>query len=437
MRRLSRIALTLAFTALAGGVVSSRAEETAMLTGTAAFGDYTKNSPGVERLIRPSDLPAPYASESARNASKLVPRPAGAELGLPPGFSVTAYVKDLATPRQMKIAPNGDLFVSESDGKRIRVIRPGRTPGSPPSDTVVFAKGLEYRPYGLAFYPPGPNPHYLYVATEGQVLRYPYHVGDLVAAGKPEVIVPDVPVGHHWTRDVLFTPDGKRMLVAVGSGDNDGEQGMQIEVRRADVLDYDPDGHDMKIYAYGIRNPVTLAFYPGTDTLWTTTNERDTLGDNLPPDYVTRVKEGGFYGWPWYYIGGNPDPTHKGEHPELQSKALVPDVLFQAHSAPLGIAFYTGTQFPAEYRDQAFVALHGSWNRAQRTGYKIVRIVTKDGVPTGAYEDFMTGFVAPGGEVWGRPVGIVVAADGSLLVSDDGSNTIWRIAYTGEKRAQQ
>jgi glucose/arabinose dehydrogenase len=203
------------------------------------------------------------------------------------------------------------------------------------------------------------------------------------------------------------------------------------------VLDYDPEGHDMKIYASGIRNPVTIAFYPGTDTLWTTTNERDTLGDNLPPDYVTRVQRGGFYGWPWFYIGGNPDPTHKGEHADLQSKVVVPDVLFQAHSAPLGIAFYTGQQFPAEYRGQAFVALHGSWNRAQRTGYKIVRIVVKDGAPTGAYEDFMTGFVASGGEVWGRPVGVMVAADGSLLISDHGSNTVWRISYSGDKRAQQ
>jgi glucose/arabinose dehydrogenase len=436
MGQAHRIAIALATAALAcGTALPSSAEDTATLTGTAAFGDYTKNSPGVERLIRPADLPAPYATQSARNASKIVPRPAGAELHLPPGFSVAPYATDLQSPRQMKLAPNGDVFISESDGKRVRVIRPG--PGGTPGSEVVFAKGLEYRPYGLAFYPPGPDPKYLYVATEGHVLRYPYHVGDMVATGQPETIVPDVPVGHHWTRDVIFSPDGKRMLVSVGSGDNDGEQGMAIEERRADVLDYDPDGHDMKIYASGIRNPVTIAFYPGTDTLWTTTNERDTLGDNLPPDYVTRVQRGGFYGWPWFYIGGNQDPTHKGEHTDLASKVAVPDVLFQAHSAPLGIAFYTGQQFPAEYRGQAFVALHGSWNRAQPTGYKIVRIVVQDGAPTGAYEDFMTGFVAPGGAVWGRPVGVMMAADGSLLISDDGSNTVWRISYSGDKRAEK
>ena len=410
-------------------------EETAMLTGTAAFGDYTKNAPGVERLIRAADLPQPYASESARNPSKLVPRPADAALHLPPGFTVAPYVTGLATPRQMKLAPNGDVFLAESDGKRIRVIRPGQTPGSPPSDSVVFAQGLEYRPYGIAFYPPGPDPHFLYVANEGQVLRYPYRVGDLVATGKPEVIVPDVPVGHHWTRDIVFSPDGKRMLVSVGSGDNDGEIGMEKEVRRADILDYDPNGHDMHVYASGIRNPVTIAFNPGTNDLWTSVNERDELGDNLPPDYVTRVTRGGFYGWPWFYIGGNQDPRHKGERDELKDKVVVPDVLLQPHSAPLGLAFYTGRQFPADYRGSAFVALHGSWNRAQRTGYKIVRVLIKNGKATGAYQDFMTGFVAPDGAVWGRPVGIVMAQDGSLLVSDDGSGTVWRVTYGSDTHA--
>ena len=249
--------------------------------------------------------------------------------------------------------------------------------------------------------------------------------------------MPDVPVGHHWTRDITFSPDGKRLLLAVGSGDNVGDDPKADETRRADILDYDPDGHDMRIYASGIRNPVTIAFYPGSNDLWTTTNERDLLGDNLPPDYVTRVKPGGFYGWPWFYIGGNQDPRHKGEHDELKDKVAVPDVLFQPHSAPLGLAFYTGSQFPAAYRGSAFVAMHGSWNRAQRTGYKLVRIPVENGKPTGAYEDFMTGFVTGDGAVWGRPVGVVVAKDGSLLLSDDGSGTVWRISYSGDHRAQQ
>jgi glucose/arabinose dehydrogenase len=364
-----------------------------------------------------------------------VPKPADAKLALPAGFAVTQLLTGLSGPRQMRLAPNGDIFLAESDGKRIRVIRAaaGADAASAPS---TFAEGLEYRPYGIAF-PPGPDPKYVYIATEGHVLRYPYKTGDLVATGKPETIVPDVPVGHHWTRDITFSPDGKRLLLAVGSGDNVGDDPKADETRRADILDYNPDGHDMKIYASGIRNPVTIAFYPGSNNLWTTTNERDLLGDNLPPDYVTVVKRGGFYGWPWFYTGGNQDPRHKGEHDELKSKVIVPDVLLQPHSAPLGLAFYEGSQFPASYRGSAFVALHGSWNRAKPTGYKIVRIPVKDGKPTGAYEDFMTGFVTAGGEVWGRPVGVVVAKDGSLLVSDDGSGSVWRISYSGEKRAQQ
>ncbi len=424
-------ALTLVFAASAPRAAD---ENGAVRTGAAAYTDWQSEAPGVTRLIRPNDLPAPYTTSSARNASHLVPRPADAQLKLPPGFSVTAYASGFKTPRQMKRAPNGDIFMAESDGKRILVLRPGAD-GKP--QVSVFASGLEYRPYGIAFYPPGPAPRFVYVANEGQVLRYPYSVGDTAASGPAQVIVPDVPVGHHWTRDIVFSPDGKRLLLSVGSGDNDGEIGMDKEVRRADILDYDPEGHDMRVYASGIRNPVTIQFYPGSGALWTTTNERDELGDNLPPDYVTRVKPGGFYGWPWFYTGGNQDPRHKGEHDELKDKVAVPDVLIQPHSAPLGMAFYTGTAFPERYRGNAFVALHGSWNRAKRTGYEVMMVPVKDGKPTGAYEDFMTGFVANDGDVWGRPVGIVVAQDGSLLVSDDGSGTVWRISYDGERRAQQ
>ncbi len=406
------------------------ADEPSERVGAAAYGDWRTSAPGIERLIRAQDMPAPYASASARNVSKLVPRPAGAELQLPPGFAVSAYITGFKTPRQMKLAPNGDIFLADSEAKEIRVIR-----AAPGADTApaasVFAADLPYRPYGIAFYPPGPQPRFVYVATEGKVLRFPYRAGDLKASGAPDTIVPDVPVGHHWTRDIVFTPDGKKLMLAVGSGDNDGEEGMAKESRRADILEYDPDGKNMKVYASGIRNPVTIGFYPGTNVLWTTTNERDLLGDNLPPDYFTRVKQDGFYGWPWYYIGGNEDPRHKGDHPDLHDKVTVPDVLFQPHSAPLGMAFYTGSQFPAAYKGSAFVALHGSWNREQRTGYKIVRIAIHDGKPTGAYQDFMTGFVTNDGDVWGRPVGVVVAADGALLVSDDASGTVWRIAYTG------
>ncbi|HUZ71804.1 MAG TPA: PQQ-dependent sugar dehydrogenase [Stellaceae bacterium] len=418
----------IAATASLGAARAQTPRPDSPLVGAQAYGDWRTSAPGVVRMIRPSDMPAPYATRSAGNGPGLVRRPAGARLRLPPGFTVAPLATGLDGPRQMRKAPNGDIFLAESGAERIRIIRAGAAAGAPPA---TFAAGLADRPYGIAFYPPGPAPRFVYVATEGRVLRFPYRVGDTKAGGKPDIIVPDVPVGHHWTRDIVFTPDGKRLLLAVGSGDNDGEDGMAREVHRADILEYDPAGRFLGIFASGLRNPVTIAFYPGTGDLWATVNERDGLGDNLPPDYVTRVAPGGFYGWPWYYIGAHQDPRHKGEEPERRDKVLLPDVLLQPHSAPLGMAVYTGHQFPQAYRGDIFVALHGSWNRTQRTGYKIVRILMRDGKPTGAYEDFMTGFVTGDGAVWGRPVGVVVAADGALLVSDDGSGTVWRIAYGG------
>jgi glucose/arabinose dehydrogenase len=287
-------------------------------------------------------------------------------------------------------------------------------------------------------------------------VRFPYKNGDLKAGGPPETIVPSlVESGSgHWTRDIVFTPDGKHMFVSVGSGSNDAE-GMPKtppegwvaahplgaawgnEAGRADVLEFDPDGRNGRIFATGIRNCVSLTLAPQTDDLWCATNERDGLGDNLPPDYLTRVREGGFYGWPWYYIGDNQDPRHKGERPDLAGKVTVPDVLIQPHSAPLGSAFYDGAMFPAEYRGSLFAALHGSWNRHLRTGYKIVRVLLKDGAPTGEYEDFVTGFVTDDGSVWGRPVGVAVAKDGALLFSEDGNGTIWRVSYSGAHAAAQ
>jgi glucose/arabinose dehydrogenase len=280
-------------------------------------------------------------------------------------------------------------------------------------------------------------------------VRFPYKNGDLKAGGPPETVVPSLAESGsgHWTRDIVFSPDGRHMFVSVGSGSNDAE-GMSktppdgwvashplgaawgSEAGRADVLEFDPDGHNERIFAAGIRNCVSLALQPKTDDLWCATNERDGLGDNLPPDYLTRVRDGGFYGWPWYYIGDNEDPRHRGERPDLAGKVTVPDVLIQPHSAPLGSAFYDGAMFPAEYRGSLFAALHGSWNRHQRTGYKIVRAILKDGVPTGEYEDFVTGFVTDDGSVWGRPVGIAVAKDGALLFSEDGNGTIWRVSYS-------
>lgn len=298
---------------------------------------------------------------------------------------------------------------------------------------TVFAEGLA-QPFGLAFYPPGPEPRYLYVGNTDSVVRFPYRSGDARATAAPETIVPDIPGGGrlrgggHWTRDLAFSKDGKRLFVSVGSLSNVSDDAR--EERRASILQYNPDGSGYRLYASGIRNPVGLAVHPETGDVWTSVNERDELGDHLVPDYVTRVQEGGFYGWPWYYIGPNQDPRHMGKRPELRDRVIVPDVLLQSHSASLDMTFYTGSQFPRDYRNHAFAAEHGSWNRSRRTGYKVVRIPLRGGKATGEYEDFMTGFVTDAGDVWGRPVGVTVAKDGALMVTDDGGNRVWRVSYT-------
>jgi glucose/arabinose dehydrogenase len=329
-----------------------------------------------------------------------------------------------------------------------------------PAENQIFATGLD-RPFGIAFYPPGNDPQWLYVANINSVVRFPYHNGDLQASGPPEVIVPRLTVtsrGAHTTRDVVFSNDGRRMFISVGSASNvaeemnpktpeeiqawEAEHGLGAawgpEENRADILVTDPEGRQpLHTYATGIRNGVGMAVNPETGELWVSTNERDALGDNLVPDYVTRVKEGGFYGWPWYYMGNFEDPRHAGERPDLAGKAIVPDVLEQSHSASLEMTFYTATNgvaaFPADYVGDAFAALHGSWNRTTRTGYKIIRIRVNHGVPTGEYEDFMTGFVVDSSSVWGRPVGVTVAHDGALLITEDGNGTMWRVAYAGGK----
>jgi glucose/arabinose dehydrogenase len=302
-----------------------------------------------------------------------------------------------------------------------------------PEQAAVFASGLK-RPYGLAFYPAGPDPQWLYVGNTNEVLRFPYHSGDLKASGSPEHIA-DLPTGGHWTRAVAFSQDGKKLFVAVGSQSNaDDPATNPREKNRADILVCDPANCNLSVYAYGIRNAGGgIAVNPQTGELWSSVNERDGLGDNLVPDYITHVQEGGFYGWPWWYLGGHQDPRHKGRHPELKEKAIVPDVLLQAHNASLGFTFYEGQQFPAEYNGDIFASQHGSWNRAVRAGYEVIRVpLHQTGHASGEYEDFLTGFVLPDGNVWGRPVGITVASDGSLLMSDDGSNSIWRVSYAGK-----
>jgi len=271
----------------------------------------------------------------------------------------------------------------------------------------------------------------VYVANMDSVLRFPYHNGDMISTGPAQHLL-DLPVGgHHRSRDVQFSPDGKTMFVSVGSHENVGDG--PEEQNRADILALNPDGSGLRVYAYGIRNAVGIAINPKTGELWCSVNERDGLGNDLVPDYITHVQEGGFYGWPWWYIGGNQDPRFPGKHPELKDKVITPDVILQPHFASLQMTFYEGKQFPAEYEGDIFAAEHGSWNRSPRAGYEVIRVpLHQTGHASGEYEDFLTGFVVDDDSVWGRPVGVTVAPDGSLLVSDDGSGSIWRVVYTGK-----
>ncbi|WJR80467.1 PQQ-dependent sugar dehydrogenase [Bradyrhizobium sp. NP1] len=417
------------------------------LQGSEAFGDWRGDKPGTIRLIRPADLPKPGATPSSANVSRVVARPQGATPQVPPGFKADLFAEGLSGPRIIRVAPNGDIFVAETRAGRIRVLRQAEGSARLVANEK-FAGGL-HAPFGIAFFPSGDNPQWVYVANTDSVVRFAYHSGDLKASGPPQTVVGNLPHGYgHSTRDIAFTADGKRMLVSVGSAGNDGEGlgsppgGLAAwsarhavgaawgnETDRAAVLSFDPGGKDKRLFATGIRNCVGLAVQQANGAVWCSTNERDGLGDNLVPDYVTRVRESGFYGWPWFYIGANEDPRHAGARRDLKDKVAVPDVLLQAHSASLGLAFYQGDNFPADYRGDAFAAEHGSWNRSKRTGYKVVRIRMKDGVPTGEYEDFVTGFVVNDSEVWGRPVGVAVARDGALLVSEDGNGTIWRISH--------
>jgi glucose/arabinose dehydrogenase len=396
------------------------------------FTDFRYEKPGKVRKITVADLPQPYATQSSFNGPRMVARPENVWPVALPGFKVELYAAGLDNPRTLRTAPNGDIFLAESDAGRIRVFR-GITSDGKPDLSAVFASGLK-QPYGLAFYPPGPDPQWLYVGNTNEVVRFAYRNGDLKASGAPEHIA-DLPGGGHSTRAVAFSNDGKKMFVAVGSASNVSDPGTHPEeTNRADILWCDASSCELSVYAYGIRNAGGgIAVNPQTGELWCSVNERDALGDNLVPDYITHVQEGGFYGWPWWYIGAHQDPRHAGKHPELKDKAIVPDVLLQPHNASLELTFYDGKQFPAEYKGDIFASEHGSWNKSVRVGYEVIRVpLHQTGHASGEYEDFLTGFVLPDGNVWGRPVGITAAPDGSLLVSDDGSNSIWRVSYTGK-----
>ncbi len=410
------------------------------LTGKAAFTDYSKEKPGTRRKLTVADLPAPFATASSDNGPdgtrNMIERPKDAWPQAPQGFKVELYATDLGNPRLLMTAPNGDIFLADSQANKILVFR-GVGPDGKAQQQGEFATDL-VQPFGIAFYPAGPNPKWIYVGNTDSVVRFPYQNGDLKARGAAQKLA-DLPGGGrlrgggHWTRDIVFSKDGTKMFVSVGSHSNvDDPDTHPEEFHRADVLEFTPEGKFEKVYAYGIRNCVGEAINPADGELWCSTNERDALGDNLVPDYITHVQEGGFYGWPWYYMGGTQDPRHAGKHPELKSKVITPDVLLQPHFASLEMLFYEGSQFPAEYKGDVFAAEHGSWNRAQRAGYEVIRVPLQNGKATGEYEDFLTGFVTADGKVWGRPVGVTVGKDGSLFVSDDGSRSIWRVSYTGK-----
>jgi glucose/arabinose dehydrogenase len=410
----------------------------AVLTGQAAFTDAAHESPGVRRHLTVADLPAANPSESVDNGPSLVPRPANAWPQAPKGFKVDLYATGLDNPRLLRTAPNGDIFLAESETGKIRVFRGVGADGKP-QQTSVFAEGL-HQPFGIAFYPLGPDPKYVYIGDTDQIVRFPYKNGDLKAGGPMENLV-ELPGGGrlrgggHWTRDLIFSKDGTKLFASVGSHSNvDDPDTHPEEFHRADVLEFMPTGKFVKVYAYGLRNCVGEAINPITGELWCSTNERDALGNNLVPDYVTHVQEDGFYGWPWYYMGtqgGVQDPRHQGKHPELQAKVITPDVLVNPHFASLEMVFYGGSQFPAEYKGDGFACEHGSWNRSDRSGYEVIRIPMKNGHASGEYEDFLTGFTVGNDQVWGRPVGVTEAKDGSLFISDDGSHSIWHVSYVG------
>lgn len=405
-----------------------------------AFTDYRGEIPGKIHKITLQDLPAPFATASASNGPTVVPRPKDAWPRALPGFRVELYSSAVQNPRLIRTAPNGDLFVAESGPGEIKILR-GIRPDGTAETASTFAAALN-KPFGIAFYPPGPSPQYVYVANTNSVIRFPYQAGDLKARGPAQAVLPALPGGGmlqgggHWTRDIAFSADGAKMFVSVGSRTNitnlDNPLKGYLEYHRADILQANPDGSGLRVYASGIRNAVGIAVDPDTGELWASVNERDALGDFLPPDYVTHIEENGFYGWPWYYTGGHEDPRLAGRHPELKAKAIVPDVLLEPHNASLELTFYQARQFPSSFQGNIFAAEHGSWNKAVRTGYEVICVPLRRGRSTGEYEDFLTGFITADGQVWGRPVGVAVAQDGSLMVSDDGSNSIWRVSYAGQ-----
>lgn len=402
--------------------------------------DWRQDAPGVRHEVTVADLPKPFATNSAGNNPSVVAADTGVMPKVPAGFTVSLFADHLDGPRLVRTAPNGDLYVVLSGAGRILVYR--NQGGQLATTAQTFATGLN-RPFGIDFYP-AKDSKYLYVANVGSVVRIP------IAGGPAETVVDDLSsTGGHNTRNLVFSPDGQYMYISIGSASNVAEgmgkapagfvagralgESWGGEDGRALVLRFTPDGKNRQVYATGLRNCVGLGFRPGSEDLYCSVNERDGLGDNLVPDYFTRVGQGQFFGWPWYYLGDHADPRQAGVRNDLEDRITVPDIWFVSHSAPLGFTFYVppagaAKPFPADYTGNAFIALHGSWNRSVRTGSKVVRVRFEDGKPVGGYEDFMTGFVIDDKRVSGRPVAIAVGPDGALYVSDDAGDKIWRIS---------
>lgn len=421
-------------------------------TDQTASGNAENKATVEEGVAQQVSLPQPYETKSVKNYSKVIGWSGDKKPTAPEGFAVTKYATDLVNPRWIYQAPNGDIFVAEANtesnaakkvveevtGKaksqrlgesanRITLLRDANQDGKP-EVRQVFLTGLN-KPFGMLMLG-----NFFYVANTDGLWRYPYREGQMQLTNKGEKIA-DLPAGgynNHWTRNLIANADGSKIYVSVGSASNVGEHGMDEEKRRACILEMNPDGSNERIYASGLRNPVGMDWAPDTKILWTAVNERDELGDELVPDYITSVKENGFYGWPYAYFGSNEDPRMKDKRPDLVQKALVPEVALGSHTASLGLAFYDKKKFPEKYQNGAFIGQHGSWNRSQLSGYKVVFVPFRDGKPSGKPEDFLTGFVAniEESEVYGRPVGVTVLADGSLLVADDSANTIWRVSAT-------
>jgi glucose/arabinose dehydrogenase len=399
-----------------------------LVAAAAASSAVFARAPGATRSelrsyhFRVEDLAEP--STSAPNPPQVMPRPADAALTLPPGFRAEVFADDLKRPRMVVEAPNGDVFVSDPSVGSVLALHDGD--GNhviDASERSEFATGLK-QPFGMAFH--GDS---FYVAATDAILRFGYTVGQRTAAAAPEKIadLPSGPTGH-WTRNLRFSPDGAWLYVTVGSSSNID---IDPDPLRAAVLRFKPDGSGREVVVTGTRNPVGIDFHPATHEPWITVQERDGLGDELVPDYMAHVRPGDFFGWPYAYIGGHEDPRHKGERPDRVKDAAVPEVILQAHSSVMGLAFYGAHQFPEPYRGGAFVAFRGSSGRTKRTGYKVVFVPFTQGKAVGGYDDFVVGWMVgeDSPEVWGRPVGLTVLRDGSMLVTDDGAGRIWRITY--------